>query len=225
MLQPLLQNRVLFSKAINMVANCKEIYKHTDMIMKNSIKTLAAILVAFMVSSLPVLAATPTTKTITNVTRLEVSGRVQVHVIHSANERVEMYDPSKVSVRLEGNVLKLSSLSDENVSVVIGVKNLSSIIASGMAKVSSVGKLNLLDLTIKLSDFATADINTSAVFLSTKVGDYGMLKLTGNAVQYSSTLSASARVTLEQFSAESTNLVSSVPTLAQVARTGATPNR
>ena len=193
--------------------------------MKNSIKAISTLLLTLVIGTSTgftsiaakaedISAAAPISK----VTNLEVSGNVDVIIVQSTTERVMDYDHSKASVQQEGATLKLTSLKHEKVSIVVYVSNLFSIKAKDVAKVSTFGRFSLLDLNVQLSDFASADINASVINLRTSVNDHSKLKLAGDAVQYSGSLSALATVSLDQFKSESTTVTGIVPTYVTAKR-------
>lgn len=187
--------------------------------MKNSIKAISILLLTLVIGTstgFTSIAATAddisVAAQINKITKLEVSGNIDVILVQSSTERILDYDHAKASVQQDGATLKLTSLKSEKVSIVVYVNNLFSIKASDIAKVSTFGRFNLLDLLVQLTDYASADINASVINLRTSVNDHSQLKLAGDAVQYSGSLSALAKVSLDQFKSESTTVTGIVPT-------------
>lgn len=188
--------------------------------MKNSIKAIGALLLTLVIGSSTAFTSFAATAdnisvaaSISKITNIEVSGNVDVILVQSATERLLDYDHSKARVQQEGSTLKVTSLKQEKVSLVVYVNNLFSIKASGLASVVTSGRFSLLDLSIQLSDFASADINASVISLRTNLNDHSNLTLQGDAIQYSGVLGSSAKVSLQQFKSESTFVTGVVPSL------------
>ena len=159
-------------------------------------------------------AGTPTSTVIKNVTKIEVSGNIALTLVQSANEQIRTFDAKKLQISQEGSVLKINAPTSEKVVVQVSLQNLLSITAADRASVVTCGRFNLVDLSVQLSGYATADINTSTIFLRSSVNDFASLTLSGTSTQYAGTLSAGARVSLQQFKSDQTWVSSRMPVFA-----------
>jgi hypothetical protein len=195
--------------------------------MKTLTKTLFALLVASVTLTSAVSAKTidvdnnvTTLTSVKNISKIVVSGNVNIILIQDDKESVKVYDKyysKNAMVQQQGGTLRICSFEDKPLSVVVFVNNLSSIEASNQSKVRTEGRFQLLNLEVKLSDRATADINANTVSLFTSVKDASDLKIAGTTDSHIILMGDLANLTMDQFAANETS-ISSKPTIALARR-------
>jgi hypothetical protein len=184
-------------------------------IMNTSIKTL----IAATLTVVALTSATLTTKANDNavtvladvkkVNKINVSGNVELILVQSADERVKVYDnyfTKNALVQQKDGELRISSYEKETLTVVVYVSSLNAITASDNAIVRTSGRFSALDLNVNLNDNAKAVLNTNTISLSTNVKGNADLTLTGTTLDYSASVNNSAKVSMNDFAAESTNI-------------------
>jgi hypothetical protein len=195
--------------------------------MKNSLKTLIALFLvgATLTSAVPVTAAETnnhitTLSSIKNISKIVVSGNVNLILIQDANESVKVYDKyysKNALVQQQGGTLRVSSFQEKPLDVVVFVKNLAAIEASNNARVKTEGNFKLLNLDITLSDSAKADVYANTVNLFTSVKDASDLKIAGTTESHVVIASDLANLTMSKLAANETT-ISSKPSLALARR-------
>lgn len=194
--------------------------------MKTSIKTLIALTIttlALTLSAASVKAANPNQVTILTevkkVDKISVAGNVELILVQSADESVKVYDSyfsKNALVQQKDGELRISSFNIEVLTVVVYVKNLSSITASGNSTIKTAGKFNTLSLEVTLKDKATAVLNTNTVDLYANLNGQSNLSLTGTTFTYNAIISSVAAVNMSQFTASTTNIQSKSKSIAVV---------
>jgi hypothetical protein len=195
--------------------------------MKTLSKTLFALLVASVTLTSAVSAKTidvnnniTTLTSVKNISKIVVSGNVNLILIQNDKESVKVYDKyysKNAMVQQQGGTLRISSFEEKPLSVVVFVNNLSSIEASNQSKVKTEGRFQLMNLEVKLSDHATADINANTVSLFTSVKDASDLKIAGTTDSHIIVMGDLANLTMDKFEAHETS-ISSKPTIALARR-------
>lgn len=193
--------------------------------MKTSIKSLIALTVTAVVltgSSMVSKAATSQTITVLSevkkVNKINVSGNVELILVQSADEHVNVYHnyfANNALVQQKDGELRISSFNKETLTVVVYANNLTAINASGSAKVKTYGKFDVLSLDVNLSDQATANLNTNTINLSTNLSGQSNLTLTGTTAAYDAVMGSVSKVNMAQFAAESTNIQSKSMNIAK----------
>ncbi|RZK56910.1 MAG: hypothetical protein EOO91_11180 [Pedobacter sp.] len=193
--------------------------------MKTSIKTLFAAALTLVVLSSSAFASTDVKNNnvtvltqVKNISKIEVKGNVEVILVQSPVESVKVYDSyysKNALVQQQDGVLRISSFQNETLSVVVYVRELSSIEAGDNAQVKTYGKINFLSLAVKLSGNATADINASTISLYTSVKDNASLKLAGSTTDHYAVLSAQAKLNMGSFMAETSSVNSTATIIAK----------
>ncbi len=186
-------------------------------VMKNSIKKM--FVAAFTVVMLSTIALTSQATEIRagytsltqvkNVSKIVVSGRVNLILIQGVKEQVDVYDhyySKNAFIQQQGSELRISSFNKDALTVVVHVNNLSAVEASNTSSVTTSGTFNLLNLQVVLKDAATAHIKTNAVSLYTTVKDQAQLTLEGTTDQYTAVMSVEGRIKMNDFSAANTNI-------------------
>lgn len=186
--------------------------------MKTAIKTLFAIALTTVLSTTvasTVKAADNNTITVLSevkkVNKINVSGNVEVILVQSPTESVKVYDnyySKNALVQQQDGELRISSFNKETLTVVVYVNSLSTITASDNAKVKTYGKFNALSLDVNLKDNATANLNTNTVSLNSNLSGQSNLTLAGSTSEYNATMGSVAKVNLDQFAAQTTNIQS-----------------
>ncbi|TKC12645.1 hypothetical protein FA048_03230 [Pedobacter polaris] len=194
--------------------------------MKTSIKSLIALAVTGLVlttATINVKAEDNTQVTVLSevkkVNKINVCGNVELILVQSADESVKVYDnyfSKNALVQQKNGELRISSFNKETLTVVVYVTSLTEITASNNASVRTSGKFNTLDLAVNLNDNATAKLNTNTISLSTNVGGQANLTLSGSTTAYDAVLGSVAKVNMEQFVAETTNIKSQNAAIATV---------
>ncbi|RYE57912.1 MAG: hypothetical protein EOP48_04780 [Sphingobacteriales bacterium] len=152
--------------------------------------------------------------TVKNVRDIVVSGNVDLILVQKQVESVKVYDKyysKNALIQQQDGVLRISSYAKERLTIIAYVNAISSIEASENAKVTTHGTFNLLSLNVILRDDAQADINASTINLTTSVNDRAKLNLAGNAIDYAGKMSAMAKVTMDQFTADCSSIRSVAP--------------
>lgn len=183
--------------------------------MKTAIKTIIA-------SALTVIALTTTTTAhaansnnittlseVKKVNKIDVSGNVELILVQSADEHVNVYDSyfsKNALVQQKDGELRISSFNKETLTVVVYVSNLTSITASDNATVRTHGKFSTLSLAINLNDQASANLNTNTVALTTNVNDQSNITLSGSTENYDATMGSVAKVNMIQFVAQTSDV-------------------
>ena len=188
--------------------------------MKTSIKTLISTLLTTVVLTSSAFASSDepkSTNTITvlnqvkNISKLIVSGNVEVFLIQAPTESVKVYDSyysKNALVQQEQGVLRISSFQKETLKVAVYVNNISSIHASDNATIKTFGKVSFLSLDVILKDKATADINANTVSLYTSVIDSASLTLGGTTEDHTAVLGSVAKMSMNQFIATNSSISS-----------------
>ncbi len=196
--------------------------------MKTSIKTLFAATLSLVVLSSAAFASTAVKDNsnvtvlnqVKNINKIEVKGNVEVILVQAPTESVKVYDSyysKNALVQQQDGVLRISSFQKETLTVAVYVRNLASIEATDNATVRTHGKVNFLDLNIDLKGAAKADINASTINLYTSVKDSASLKLSGSTTEHYAVLGSKAKMSMDQFVADSTSVKAVAPLIAKVA--------
>ena len=189
--------------------------------MKTSIKNLIASLLTTVVLTSSAFASSDEPKnTITvlnqvkNISKLVVSGNVEVFLIQAPTESVKVYDSyysKNALVQQEQGVLRISSFQKETLKVAVYVNNISSIQLSDNSTVKTFGKVSFLSLDVILKDKASADIEANTVSLYTSVKDSASLTLSGSTEDHTAVLGSVAKMSMNHFTAANSS-VSSIAT-------------
>lgn len=196
--------------------------------MKTSIKTLFAAALSLVVLSSSAFASTGVKENnnvtvlnqVKNISKIEVKGNVEVILVQAPTESVKVYDSyyaKNALVQQQEGVLRISSFQKETLTVAVYVRNLAAIEASDNAVVRTYGKVNFLNLNIDLKGAAKADINASTINLYTSVKDSANLKLSGSTTEHYAVLGSKAKMSMDQFVADSTSVNTVAPLIAKAA--------
>lgn len=196
--------------------------------MKTSIKTLFAAALSLVVLSSSAFASSDVKDSnkvtvlnqVKNISKIEVKGNVEVILVQAPTESVKVYDSyysKNALVQQQDGVLRISSFQKETLTVAVYVRNLSSIEASDDATIKTFGKVNFLSLNVDLKGNAKADINANTVNMYTSVKDSASLKLSGSTTEHYAVLGAKAKMSMDQFAADSTSVNTVAPVMAKAA--------
>lgn len=196
--------------------------------MKTSIKTLFAAALSLVVLSSSAFASSDVKDSnkvtvlnqVKNISKIEVKGNVEVILVQAPTESVKVYDSyysKNALVQQQDGVLRISSFQKETLTVAVYVRNLSSIEASDDSTIKTFGKVNFLSLNVDLKGNAKADINANTVNMYTSVKDSASLKLSGSTTEHYAVLGAKAKMSMDQFAADSTSVNTVAPVMAKVA--------
>ena len=194
--------------------------------MKIAIKSLIALTIttlALTASTISVKAADPNQVTVLTqakkLNKINVSGNVELILVQSADESVKVYDnyfTKNALIQEKDGELRISSFNKETLSVVVNVSDLSSITASGNAKITTYGKFNALSLDVYLSDQANAVLNTNTISLFANLNGQSNLSLTGTTTEYNAVMGSVATVSMKKYIAATTNIQSKGISIAKI---------
>lgn len=201
--------------------------------MKTKISTISRSLILVLVlititsSRNPAKAAEPAAKTtlltgVKNISRIEVSGNVEILLTQGAEEQVKVYDEyysKNALVQWEDGVLRISSYQDKKLTVLVGVTHVQSISAAGNAVIRSVNRLSSIDLEVCLKDNAAAFLDAQALNLATSLTDFAKLELSGEAESQQIIMSEAAQLKAESFESENRALTISDSAVASIGNT------
>ncbi|SOD19965.1 GIN domain-containing protein [Pedobacter xixiisoli] len=193
--------------------------------MKTSIKNLfAAILTVAISTSAPAFVNASATKKVTVVgevkkfNKLNVAGNVEVILVQSQNQSVQVYDnyyAKNALVQEKNGELRISSFNKETLTVVVYANQLNEITVSDSAIVKTSGKFSALSLTINLKDQSKAILNTNTVDLFANVNGKSSLTLSGNTGEYNASINNLAAINMDKFTAENSSIQSKNTAVAQ----------
>ncbi|WAC41801.1 GIN domain-containing protein [Pedobacter sp. SL55] len=193
--------------------------------MKTSIKNLfAAILTVAISASATSLVNATTTKKVTVVgevkkfNKLNVAGNVEVILVQSPNQSVQVYDSyySKNALVQEKNgELRISSFDKETLTVVVYANQLNEITASDNAVVKTSGKFSALSLAVTLKDQAKAILNTNTIDLFANVNGLSNLTLSGKTTDYIAAINSTSSINMDKFTAENSSIQAKNTAVAQ----------
>ncbi|TKC12454.1 hypothetical protein FA048_02220 [Pedobacter polaris] len=193
--------------------------------MKTSIKNLFAATLTLVVLTSSAFASTDVKQNnvtvlnqVKNTNKVVVNGNVEVILVQAPVESVKVYDSyysKNALVQQQEGVLRISSFQKETLTVVVYVRNLSTIEAGDNSSVKTSGKMNFLSLDVILNGNSKADINANTVNLTTSVKDSASLKLGGSTTDFYATLGTQAKINMDQFTADCLSLNSISPVYAK----------
>lgn len=193
--------------------------------MNTSIKYLFAALLTLAISAAtPVLANATVAKKVTvlsqikNFNKLNVAGNVEVILVQSPNQSVQVYDnyyAKNALVQEKNGELRISSFDKETLTVVIYANQLSQITASDKAVVKTSGKFSTIALAVNLKDQSKATLNTNTVDLFAQVNGAASLTLTGNTTDYNAIIGTVASLNMDKFTAENSSIQSNNTMVSQ----------
>lgn len=168
--------------------------------------SLVAVILLASLFSLNASAATATVDmgvTHTDIKKIVATGNTKVLIIQRANESVKMdeQDLDKVSIKQIGSILTISSSENNPVTVIVYVKDIYRIDASGKANVKTVGKFNVKNLQVILKDDARARVKASTGSLYTVIGGHAKLELIGTTDEHISEMAGFAKLNADKFTA------------------------
>lgn len=194
--------------------------------MKTSIKTLFAAALTLVVLTSSAFASSDVKSNnftvlnqVKNITKLEVKGNVDMILVQASTESVKVNDSyysKNALVQEKDGVLRISSFEKERLTVTVYVRNLASIEAADNATVNTFGKMSFLSLDVILKDKATANIDATTINLYTSIKDNASLILSGATTEHYAILGSQAKMSMEQFTADSTTVNTIAPVYAKV---------
>ena len=141
-----------------------------------------------------------------NITSIKVSGNVEVQLSQATSENVLVYNQyysENALVQVQNGELRISSFGAEKLKVLVDVKMLNHIEASGNAVISTLNQLTAPNLSVSLEDSAVAVINTSAAAVKSFTEDSASLTLSGTAKIHSMQISETGKTDTTHFRADS----------------------
>jgi hypothetical protein len=140
--------------------------------------------------------------------KVVISGNVKVILLKGPEEEVridEYYNSSKTTIARKGYNLLINSTDRYPVTIIVTVKDLNRIQASGNASVVTRGELNLTCLQIFLNDNATANVRTNANSMYTILKGESTLKLSGTADSHTYIANKIENISFENFVCQKTD--------------------
>ncbi|MGV3547749.1 MAG: GIN domain-containing protein [Pedobacter sp.] len=193
--------------------------------MKTSIKNLfAAVLTVAISVTAPAFSNAKEAKKVTvlsevkSFNKLNIAGNVEVILVQSANQSVQVYDnyyAKNALVQERNGELRISSFEKETLTVVVYANQLNEITASDNATVKTSGKFNALTLEVTLKDQSKASLNTNTIDLFAKVNGKSSLTLSGNTTDYNAIMNGTAAINTDKFVAENSSIQSKNTAVAQ----------
>jgi len=193
--------------------------------MKTSIKNLfAAILTVAISTSAPAFVNAKEAKKVTVISevkkfnKLNIAGNVEVILVQSQNESVQVYDnyyAKNALVQEKNGELRISSFDKEPLTVVVYANQLNEITVNDNATIKTSGKFNALSLTINLKDNAKATLNTNTIDLFAALNGKASLNLSGSTTDYNAVIGSIASLNMDKFTAENSSIQSKNTAVAQ----------
>ncbi|MEE1885373.1 GIN domain-containing protein [Pedobacter flavus] len=177
--------------------------------MKMSIKSLIAIVLTTLTISTAAVASDVTVLSeVKNFNKINVSGNVEVILVQSNEEKVQVYNDyykNNALVQSKNGVLNISSYEKERLTVVVTFKNIEKLTASDNAIVNSYNALSALGLEVNLKHQAVANLNLNTINLNTQVTGTSNLILEGSTLSHQANIFNVASVNLNKFTADNTS--------------------
>jgi len=145
------------------------------------------------------------------VNTITVSGNVELILVQSADENVNVYDSyysKNALVQQKNGELRISSYEKKPLTVVVYVSNLTELNASDNAVVKTSGKFNVLALDVNLKDQAKATLNLQAVSVDADVKGKADLTLSGYTAEYYGKINQQSTVNMNAFTADQLSIQS-----------------
>lgn len=138
--------------------------------------------------------------------RITVSGNVDIIIIPSLRSGIAYQECSfgTAKVMQEGMNLSIKSTTRETAQMVVFVKDIFRVIASGNAVVKTEGKLRTQYLQLMLKDRASANIHSITEGLYTIVEGNANLRLSGITNDHTQVLTGNENIVKDQFAAANT---------------------
>lgn len=183
----------------------------------NTVLKSSLVAVLLLASLFNVHASAATTTVDLGVTRTEikkvvVTGNAKVLIVQNATEFVKMdeLDQDKVSLTQFGGTLTINSSEENPVTVIVYVKDIYRIDASGKASVKTMGKFNVKNLQVMVKDDATARVKASTESLYTVIGGHAKLELIGTSDSHVSEITGVAKLHADKLSALKTENINTL---------------
>lgn len=156
-----------------------------------------------------------------DIKKVVVTGNTKVLIIQNSNESVKMdeVDFDKVSLKQVGGTLTISSSEKYPVTVIVYVKDIYRIDASGNASVRTEGKFKVNNLQVILKDDANARVKASTKSLYTVIGGHAKLELLGSSDSHVSKMDGFAQIDTDKLATlktENGNALASVASIKRV---------
>jgi len=123
---------------------------------------------------------------VSKISKIEVRGNVELFVSDGESDQVKVYNKyyqQSALVQSQNGVLRITSYADQKLVVWIKAADLRAISVYDNAEVKSFGKLNAIELDVKLHDNASAKLDMDAYSANITVKDRAIADLSGTAGQ------------------------------------------
>ncbi|MGM9478012.1 GIN domain-containing protein [Pedobacter sp. GSP4] len=138
--------------------------------------------------------------------RIKVSGNVELIIIPSFRSGIAYQECSfgTAKVMQDGMNLSIKSISRETAKMVVFVKDIFRVIASGNALVETEGKLRTQYLQLILKDRAWAKVNSFTEGLYTLIEGGAKLRMSGTTIDHTQVITGNEHVVKDEFVAVNT---------------------
>jgi len=142
-----------------------------------------------------------------DIKKVIVKGNTKVLLVQGTRETVNIdeADLEKVTLKQIGHTLTINSSENSPVTVVVYVKDIYRIDASGNTNVKTIGKFNVKNLQVMLKDDAKARVKANTGSIYTVVAGNAKLELIGATGTHVSKLTGAATIDTNKFAASKTN--------------------
>lgn len=158
-------------------------------------------------------------KDVKHINKIVANGNVEVFITQGIVEGLKVYDryySKNALVQWEAGELRIASFDKKKLIIEVTVNNLSSIEAGGEAVVRTMNELSAINLDIKLTDKASAQLQAKAVSISSSLEGGSKLELSGESESQHLALHGEAQYELTRFTSQNRSMLLSEGTGASV---------
>lgn len=144
---------------------------------------------------------------ISNFSKIEVHGNVQLHLLSGEKNKVEMsstYYDHNALVQVENGVLRITCYRTQRLNVWVTVNNLRALSAYDNVLVQTEGRFSVLDLDVDLFNKAKADLYLNCLCTNIKLNDRSMADISGTAMESDMTVNYASTLNSTDFLADQT---------------------
>lgn len=188
--------------------------------MKTKILSITAILLLVLTLGNKTFAATQNNDNttvltnISNISKIEVHGNVQLYLTSGDADKVKVYDSyysQNALVQEQDGVLRISSYKADKLVVWVTVNDLRSLSAFDNAVVETFGKFSAPELTLNLSNNASANFDIDCIATKIALNDSAKANISGTTTQNDVMVDRSATLNTTNLFAQYNNVKRVVP--------------
>jgi len=142
---------------------------------------------------------------ISNFSKIEVRGNVQLHLLSGGKNKVEMnsnYYGQNALVQVENGVLRITCYRKERLNVWVTIDDLRALYAYDNVLVQTEGRFSTIDFNVELFNNAKADLNLDCFATDIKLNDRSMANISGTAIESELTSNYAATLNATNFTAD-----------------------